>query len=129
MQLIILVYHITGASKDIGIYMMMRLFVSSYLFLNGFGHFSFYWKEKEKEERKKVVQVEENGLPSTGKPDINNHGRIIRFVSVRVIQKLRDILGGRGVVILSHKLVMLLETLYIVFFSVAVSSIRYFLTC
>jgi len=54
MQLIILVYHITGASKDIGIYMIMRLFVSSYLFLNGFGHFSFYWKEKEKEDRKKV---------------------------------------------------------------------------
>ncbi len=78
MQLVILIYHITGASKEIGIYMLMRLLVSSYLFLNGFGHFSFFWKEKEK---KNIVELEVNGL-SVKKPE-SNQG-LIRCLSVSV---------------------------------------------
>lgn len=44
MQLIILTYHFTNASQILPIYMFVRLLVSSYLFLSGFGHFSYYWK-------------------------------------------------------------------------------------
>jgi hypothetical protein len=44
MQLIILVYHISGASQQLGIYMLMRVLVTSFLFLNGFGHLNYYWK-------------------------------------------------------------------------------------
>lgn len=44
MQLIILIYHLTGASRVLSIYMFVRLLVSSYLFLSGFGHFTYYWK-------------------------------------------------------------------------------------
>ena len=99
MQLIILIYHMTGASKEISIYMLMRLLVSSYLFLNGFGHFSFFWKEKEREEKKKMVQLEENGLSPSVKPE-NNHQGLIRCVSVsslNFVRGIRDTIGGGGV--------------------------------
>ncbi|KAK4010994.1 N-acetylneuraminate 9-O-acetyltransferase [Daphnia magna] len=43
MQLVILIYHMTGASQVIPLYMQMRVLVSSYLFLTGFGHLSFFW--------------------------------------------------------------------------------------
>ena len=43
MQLVILIYHMTGASRIIPLYMQMRILVSSYLFLTGFGHLSFFW--------------------------------------------------------------------------------------
>ncbi|XP_025108057.1 N-acetylneuraminate 9-O-acetyltransferase-like isoform X2 [Pomacea canaliculata] len=44
MQLVILIYHLTGASKVLPIYMHIRLLVSSYLFLTGFGHFTYFWQ-------------------------------------------------------------------------------------
>lgn len=43
MQLVILIYHMTGASQVLPIYMHMRLMVTSYLFLSGYGHFSHFW--------------------------------------------------------------------------------------
>ncbi|KAK4300437.1 hypothetical protein Pmani_027363 [Petrolisthes manimaculis] len=47
MQLVILVYHMTGASRVLPIYMHVRVLVSAYLFLTGFGHFSYYWSGRE----------------------------------------------------------------------------------
>ncbi|ESP04229.1 hypothetical protein LOTGIDRAFT_180023 [Lottia gigantea] len=47
MQLVILIYHLTGASKVLPIYMHIRVLVSSYLFLTGFGHFTYFWTKGE----------------------------------------------------------------------------------
>ncbi|GFS21716.1 CAS1 domain-containing protein 1 [Elysia marginata] len=47
MQLVILIYHLTGASKVLPLYMHIRVIVSSYLFLSGFGHFCYYWEKGE----------------------------------------------------------------------------------
>ncbi|XP_063827945.1 N-acetylneuraminate 9-O-acetyltransferase [Ostrinia nubilalis] len=44
MQLVILVYQVTGASKVLPIYMLVRALVSAYLFLTGYGHFYYTWK-------------------------------------------------------------------------------------
>ncbi|KAF4524562.1 hypothetical protein B566_EDAN017447 [Ephemera danica] len=44
MQLVILVYHLTGASGVLPIYMHVRVMVSSYLFLSGYGHFCYFWQ-------------------------------------------------------------------------------------
>ncbi|XP_026327952.1 N-acetylneuraminate 9-O-acetyltransferase [Hyposmocoma kahamanoa] len=44
MQLVILVYQVTGASKVLPIYMLVRALVSAYLFLTGYGHFCYTWK-------------------------------------------------------------------------------------
>ncbi|XP_022830222.1 N-acetylneuraminate 9-O-acetyltransferase [Spodoptera litura] len=44
MQLVILVYQVTGASKVLPIYMMVRTLASAYLFLTGYGHFYYTWK-------------------------------------------------------------------------------------
>ncbi|RWS30776.1 hypothetical protein B4U80_10615 [Leptotrombidium deliense] len=43
MQLVILTYHMTGASQVLPIYMHIRLLVTAYLFLSGFGHFTYFW--------------------------------------------------------------------------------------
>ena len=43
MQLVILVYHMTGASASVPIYMHVRVLISAYLFLAGYGHFSHFW--------------------------------------------------------------------------------------
>ncbi|KAK3593520.1 hypothetical protein CHS0354_037045 [Potamilus streckersoni] len=47
MQLVILIYHLTGASKVLPVYMHIRVLVSSYLFLTGYGHFTYFWKHGE----------------------------------------------------------------------------------
>jgi len=49
MQLVILVYHYTGASRVLEIYMFIRILVSSYLFLNGFAHFQFFWSRAQQQ--------------------------------------------------------------------------------
>lgn len=45
MQLVILTYHMTGASQVLPIYMIIRLLVSAYLFLSGYGHFTYFFKK------------------------------------------------------------------------------------
>ncbi|XP_074654898.1 N-acetylneuraminate (7)9-O-acetyltransferase-like isoform X2 [Tubulanus polymorphus] len=47
MQLVILIYHITGASRVLPIYMHIRVLVSAYLFLSGYGHFHYFWSKGE----------------------------------------------------------------------------------
>ncbi|KAJ2943540.1 hypothetical protein O0L34_g16649 [Tuta absoluta] len=44
MQLVILVYQVTGASKVLPIYMLVRALVSAYLFLTGYGHLYYMWQ-------------------------------------------------------------------------------------
>lgn len=44
MQLVILIYHMTGASGILPIYMHIRVLVSAYLFLSGYGHFCYFWQ-------------------------------------------------------------------------------------
>ncbi|XP_054721420.1 N-acetylneuraminate 9-O-acetyltransferase-like [Uloborus diversus] len=44
MQLVILVYHLTGASRILPIYMHVRVLVTSYLFLSGYGHFTYFYQ-------------------------------------------------------------------------------------
>ncbi|KAF5636039.1 o-acetyltransferase CAS1 [Fusarium sp. NRRL 52700] len=47
MQALILVYHWTGASRDLNIYVGIRLLVAAYLFQTGFGHGVFFSSKKD----------------------------------------------------------------------------------
>lgn len=44
MQLTILIYHMTRASQNLPIYIYIRILVSAYLFLTGYGHFCYFWR-------------------------------------------------------------------------------------
>jgi len=44
MQLVILIYHMTDASAILPIYMHIRVLISAYLFLSGYGHFCYFWQ-------------------------------------------------------------------------------------
>ena len=44
MQLIVLIYHYTGASRELWIYELVRLLVASYIFMTGFGHTVFFYQ-------------------------------------------------------------------------------------
>ncbi|XP_074840823.1 N-acetylneuraminate (7)9-O-acetyltransferase isoform X1 [Carettochelys insculpta] len=43
MQLVILIYHVSGASTFLPVYMHVRVLVAAYLFQTGYGHFSYFW--------------------------------------------------------------------------------------
>ncbi|RZF39634.1 hypothetical protein LSTR_LSTR001155 [Laodelphax striatellus] len=43
MQLVILIYHMTGASSNLQIFNHVQILVSAYLFLTGYGHFYYLW--------------------------------------------------------------------------------------
>lgn len=43
MQVVILIYHLTGADRITPIYMLIKVLISAYLFLSGYGHFSYMW--------------------------------------------------------------------------------------
>ena len=45
MQLMILIYHYTGASSQLAIYTHVRILVSAYLFLSGYGHFWYFFNK------------------------------------------------------------------------------------
>ncbi|KNC70896.1 hypothetical protein SARC_16570, partial [Sphaeroforma arctica JP610] len=45
MQLMFLIYHYTWASAVLPIYVIIRIFVGSYVWLSGYGHFFFFYKK------------------------------------------------------------------------------------
>ena len=45
MQVVVLIYHYTGASQILSVYEVIRLLVASYIFLSGFGHTIFFYRK------------------------------------------------------------------------------------
>ncbi|KAL1129008.1 hypothetical protein AAG570_013540 [Ranatra chinensis] len=43
MQLVLLIYHMTGASSNLQIRNHVQMIISAYLFLSGYGHFYYLW--------------------------------------------------------------------------------------
>lgn len=43
MILMVLIYYMTGATRVIPIYMIIKVFISSFLFLTGYQHFAYFW--------------------------------------------------------------------------------------
>ncbi len=78
MQVIILIYRITGASQVPNMYMIIRLLVSSYLFLNGYGHFHFYWKQQQLQQQ----QLQQQQQQLQDKVIVSKSYGLIRFVTV-----------------------------------------------
>jgi hypothetical protein len=44
MIIVVLIYYMTGASRIIPIYMQIKVLISTYLFLCGYSHFSYFWQ-------------------------------------------------------------------------------------
>lgn len=44
MIIVILIYYMTGATRVIPIFMIIKTFISTFLFLTGYQHFSYFWQ-------------------------------------------------------------------------------------
>ncbi|CRL07468.1 CLUMA_CG020436, isoform A [Clunio marinus] len=44
MIIVVLIYYMTGATRVIPIYMIIKVFISTFLFLIGYQHFSYFWQ-------------------------------------------------------------------------------------
>ena len=44
MQIVILIYYMTGASHILPIYMHIKVLISGFLFLSGYAHFTYWWQ-------------------------------------------------------------------------------------
>ncbi|KAK0129754.1 hypothetical protein ONS96_000309 [Cadophora gregata f. sp. sojae] len=47
MQFIVLIYHYTHGSSNLGIYQIIRLLIAAYLFMTGYGHTMFFLKSED----------------------------------------------------------------------------------
>jgi hypothetical protein len=71
MQLVILVFHMSGSSQ---MSKHIQVLASSYVFLNGFGHFNFFWKQS-------YPNQKQDKSPSTPL-SANSHSEILRLLMV-----------------------------------------------
>lgn len=72
MQAIILVYHWTGASRDLDIYIGVRLLVAAYLFQTGYGHAVFFSTKKDFSFKRVVLVLLRLNLLSCALPFVMN---------------------------------------------------------